>query len=508
MKTALDIATIVFMLTVAVGVVLLGRLLVLMLFRPHPIPSNPWPPELASVSMQAANHALERTRLDFYHATGKEKERLGYEVRRLEGRIAQLQLRVHDEQAPYRHLGQQRIGAWKEWRALRDELIGARKHEKHDARHLVLQAEKKYRDLDARLRAAHERYDARDRLLLEELIAQGVLKTEEQLTHDAKGAGTHAAAREPAELDAAAPAHAQGAAEHPAPPVPSDGGAESGTPEERHAAPLPARDEPAAAAAAAGAEGAPHAGPAPAVKVFSEFDLHQGDFADPASSKQYKRYRDPSFDLGWTANGLMSNVDLAGSSFAGVRFQGLHRYRRCNFQRANLQRVVLLRQERPHQFALCNFREADFSGSRLAYMVFSHCDLSRSRWQGAQLDLVKFVGCKVEGVDWRGVDLHRTVMSEDMLAAADFSTASRPPKNHVPPGVAAADTRPMAADTRPAQPAVPDTGGAVPGVARAAAAARPDPVGPSSPPLGGPSQRSAPAGHPSAPAPADEPPDA
>ena len=447
MKTALDIATIAFMLTAAVGVVLLGRFMVLMLFRPHSIPSNPWPPELSSVSMAATTLALERARFNFFHATGKGKERLGYEVRRLEGRIAQLQLRVRDEQAPYRRIGLKRIEAWKQWRALRDELTGARKHERHDTRHLVLEAEKNYRRLDAQLQAEHLRYDARDRLLLEELIVQGVLKTEEELTQRAAGPGAHDRPTETAHAEAAQPDaqhaasadHDQGLGELPTGPgTPGQGppNAESATPHDRPGAQ--------AAAASAGQDPATLPEPAPTAQAFSEFDLYQREFADPQVSKQFKRYRDPTFDLSWAPGGLMSDVNLAGSFFTGVRFQGLHRYRRCDFERASLKRIVLSRQERPHQFAHCNFRAADFSGSHLAYMVFSDCDLARSRWQGAQLDLVKFVDCTVEGIDWSGVDLHRTVMSDDMLAACDFSGASHPPKNFVPPGAVAQGAPPDA----------------------------------------------------------------
>jgi hypothetical protein len=93
---------------------------------------------------------------------------------------------------------------------------------------------------------------------------------------------------------------------------------------------------------------------------------------------------------------------------------------------ADLRGVVLARQERPHQFARCNFAQADLSGARLTFMLFHRCNLTGTRWYGAALDRVKFTECVLDGVDWGGCDLSKTVFTEE-AESADFSTASAMP---------------------------------------------------------------------------------
>jgi hypothetical protein len=157
--------------------------------------------------------------------------------------------------------------------------------------------------------------------------------------------------------------------------------------------------------------------------------LHQAQLFDPAVAKQGRRYGDAAFSLEGVRGGVASGLDLSGISFTHVTFAGLHRYRECRFTHANLRGISLTRQERPHQFFRCGFGGTDWRDARLEYTVFNQCDLSNTRWEGATLELVRFHHCELDGVDWGGISLQRSIMSDDMLADVDFSTAAAPPRN-------------------------------------------------------------------------------
>jgi len=164
--------------------------------------------------------------------------------------------------------------------------------------------------------------------------------------------------------------------------------------------------------------------PAPATPSrFSQDDLASREFY-PAGLQ----YSQPTLELEFIPDGVLRDRDFSGCTFQGTRLLGLHLYHNCLFSRAHLASVVLPRQERPHQFVGCNFRQAKLEACRLNFVLFSHCDLSDTNWKGSQLDTVKFVQCNIDGAQWEGVDLSRVVMSEEMLLAADFSDAAAPPQ--------------------------------------------------------------------------------
>jgi hypothetical protein len=420
MNLVIEFAGYVLLGTVLFGVVIGLFLLRAYINQPRPVAPHPARKEPPNEAPKAARAALEHVKRHYHQSSGAQKERLDLEVRRLERRLAKLEQQIFEEQRDYQYGFKRREVAWLRWKELHDRLAFQGRRPEPETRELLRDAEQDYRALDRQVEEEWHRIVARDLVNLEELRGQHVL--------------SEAPASEP-EPEAAP-------------------GGEPGTERETPEAPPgegqpPPEPEPAGAPGQAGAdEAAPH----PAAPAGTDAGLHQADFLHPAAPKAGKRYMEPSFDLSFAEDGVLRAADLSGVDFSGVHFKGLHLHQQVLFPGASLDGMVLEEQERPHQFVGCDFSDADFSGSHLTHAIFSRCDFSRSRWTAAQLERVKFVTCGMEGVSWQGVDLSRTVMSPEMIAALDFSHAAASPRN-----VATAQEHEPEGDPEPAPGEKPDS---------------------------------------------------
>jgi len=438
-KLALNIASAVFLLTVLAGLVLLGIAVWLLVHRVPSVPGRPGVRRAPTRSVDEAHRALEALKQRYYASHGIAREKLGFDLRRMERRVQLLEQQTEEEQAPYYAAAHRLHEAWREWKAVHDEAVRLHRRERHKAMERFHHAGRRYRAAERDVREQWELAVARDDLALDELRNQGVLKPQ-----------TPASPRDTAQEEEETPA--QGT---PPPPGPVEEPPPQASPPSPEPPAPDAGSEPTpgmAAPAPPVSEGATPPDPAAHLPP-----LHQADFAQGEPNFPYRRYADETFDLSFTPTGILVAADLTGGVFAGVRFTGLHRHVDGHYAALHLRGATFGTEPRPHQFVRCNLAGADFSGAHLAYMVFSRCDLSRTTWAGTVLNKVKFVACDLTDVDWAQADLHRTVMSPEMLEQTDFSTASALPHNHparqAPP---APEAEAGAASERPDEQSPPD----------------------------------------------------
>ena len=392
MQAALDFAGYIFAITFLFGLGLVAYAIYAYTARLKPLPPRPILRDLPSRAVEVAHRALQELKQQYHQNAGLKRERIGFEINRLELRIRKQEETHLADQDAYFDAVRHCEGVWKEWQLLRSKAQNARGQEKSDLRRKLPAVESAFRVGWARAEEQRDRVGVLDRLAVEELKSQGVLASQETAAGEPEqGAPDLPASAEPDGLPA------------------DEGAAEPGSPLSRES--LPSGPE----------------------------ALHQADFADPTIPKAGRPYGDSEFVLSFAPEGIARFLDLRGSSFKGVKFGGLHRYQDCDFRGAELADLWLERQEKPHQFLRCTFDGADFRRCDLTYVLFSKCDLSRTRWEGARLDTVKFVKCRTDGLAWGQADLSRTIMSPDMLEGVDFSDAAAPPRAQGRRPTAAAD---------------------------------------------------------------------
>lgn len=405
MEAALEISFYV------LGVVFaLGLLMVLVLVRDvffHGRFNTVLPPvkRVPATALDAARAVLKQLQEAQRGAQGQRRDTIAYEIRHLEHRIDALEDKTYTDQSDYYAAAKARERVWREWRATHAQAREAHFGERRALRIRLDELRQEYAKLNREVEEEYHRSVARDALALEELRSQGVLEPE--------------VLRPPRE---AAPAPAQAAPE--APPAANGAPAEGAS----------AQPEPAPGAAAQPAQrSSKWMTPLAAYPPAQGGLLGQTDMAQPDLPKSGRTYVDPAFSSAALPGGALSGADLSRSSFAEVEFTGVQRIVGCSLVAADLRRIEMKRAEAPHLIQDCDLRGASLAQAHLAGVVMRRCNLGATHWRNARLDRVRFEGCNLEGVHWEGVDLSRTVMSADMLAAADFTFAGKPPLNVQPP---------------------------------------------------------------------------
>ncbi|MEE8554607.1 MAG: hypothetical protein V3T00_02015, partial [bacterium] len=180
METALNIASIVFLLTLLFGVALIAVLTWTYLARDRYSVKFPVIETLPTIALDEAREALERLKAQYYRAGGQKRGLLGHEVQRIEMRIQYLQQRTNEDQYTYYELCKHREQAWREWKEFYDPMTSLGRGERHQAQSHVARAVRKVHALDRKVNDERHRAVARDELRLEELRAQGVLAVLDQ----------------------------------------------------------------------------------------------------------------------------------------------------------------------------------------------------------------------------------------------------------------------------------------------------------------------------------------
>ena len=404
MNTIVEVAGYVLLGTVLFGSVITFFLLRAYWYQPSPVAPHPAHIKLPTLAVDAVKEALQKANRQHAASTGKEKERLSFEVRRLETRLEKLEQQTFDEHRDYNYALRLRESAWLQWKELHDRASFTGKRLDSDTRELLKEAKWRYNEAHRNVENERHTAVARDLVNLEEIRGQEVLTQsfEEESSGTAEDTGT---VEDTATADTEA--------------VP-----DSDTLREAEAVP--------------DADG-----------------FRLSDFADPSIVKSGKRYLDAYFELAGINGGILREADLSETDFTAAEFRGLHIHINCNFSRANLSGIRLARHQRLHQFAGCDFSGAHFTSGKLSYVVFSQCDFSRTHWGGAKLDHIKFMDCRMEEVFWEQVDLSLTLMPPDMAAQLDFSDASAPPRTPTVPGSAAPPLQPKAPPPQALPPQTP-----------------------------------------------------
>jgi hypothetical protein len=442
MQAALEIAAYVLGFTLFLGIVLVA-LLVKDLFWgkgfsvPHPIPQR-----LPTEALHEIRAAHKRLRGAYESAGAAGRQRLDLHLRRMRERVDHLELKTIEDQSLYYTAVTLQERAWKHWKAVHNQVHAMARHDRQRAEHHLKEAEKHFRQLARQVQDEWEKGIVRDRLNVEELRGLGLLDPD----HAATLLGRPEPEPEPAPWDTVLRDTGQSAPAQPEAAARSRG-------DEQAAGMLTFRSlreiargalvawqaakgratqgyATAVAALVRGEEqpepGAPEPSPAEAAPPAPMGPWRQTDVFDLQMPKANRAYGDPTFSVAELPLGTLAQADFSGTVFTAVEFTGVHRHLDSRFIGADLRGVVMARQERPHQFARCNFAQADFSGARLTFLLFHRCNLTGTRWDGAALDRVKFKECALEGVDWGGCDLSKVVFTDD-ARSADFSTAAAMP---------------------------------------------------------------------------------
>jgi hypothetical protein len=446
MQAALEVAAYALGFTILLGLLLVG-LLVKDLFLgggfkvPHP--------EYLRLPIRAlaeARRVLEA--LKAAAAPAGAGRRLELHLRRMRERVEYLEEKTLTDQEGYYHAVAQRERAWRNWKAVFQQIQALPHAARARAKFHLEDAEQAFRQSERRVREEWERGQVRDRLLLEELKHLGVLEPDYipgLLAPEASEAdGTE-------DLSPVAP----GRELPPSAPVLSLGrrGDGIGILSYRRLLEI-------VGSMFRGRPAVPRPAPPPQVTAedtgfqrttefpsAEELNMRQGDI-QAGVSLPGRRYADPEFSLAALPKGILAGADLSACSFLGVAFVGVQRHVDCRWAGADLGSMDLAPQERPHQFARCNFSGTNFSDAHIRHATFFQCDLSGSHWAGAVLERVKFVECRVEGVQWAGADLGGVLFSDE-ARGADFSLAGAPPRFFAAPTLG----RPGGAPEKPADDA-------------------------------------------------------
>ncbi len=390
MQAALEISFYVIAVVFAIGMLMVLVLLKDVFFHGRFTAILPAVKRVPTTSLEAVRAVLKELKSTYATARGPQRDTIAYEIKHLEHRISTLEDKTYIDQSDYYDAAKARERGWREWRALHEEARQGGYRKRRELRTLLDEKKAAYRQLEREVDEEFHRAVARDSLTLEELRSQGVL--------------------DPGVLRPEEPTAA----------------ADSGVPEPGDAQPPPEEETP----TGGGQRASKWSTPLPPYPPAAGGQLRQTDMALPDLPKTERTYTDPTFNLSELQNGLMSGVDFSLSSFAEVAFVGVHRYQDCTFIGTDLRRIELDRVEGAlHVFQGCDFRGASFAQSTLSGVVFRRCNLANTHWRGARLDRVKLEQCSLDDIHWEGVDLGRCIVSEDMLAGADYSQAGRPPHN-------------------------------------------------------------------------------
>lgn len=430
MKYALEISF------YALGVVfVLGLLMVLVLLRDVLFRGRslilPQAKRVPTTALDAARGLMTRLKAAYAIANVEARETLSYEIGHFQHRIEALEDKTFSDQGPYMDALKARELLWMEWRTHYEEArLGGRSRAaslRPRMEEIRLYFGVKNKEVDDE----YQRSVMRDSLGLKELEESGIL-TPEVLFPDQAKKGKE---------ETPPPREADGEESH---PEAKDGGEDNGgedagknDAEKNNAGKNGEGDktqekpveQPAARAKKASKWPSPLTPYPPAASA----EMRQADIPRPEVPKSERTYLDPTMSLAGVPGGVMERADFSLSSLAEVELVGIHRYRDCAFIGTDLRRIELGSAGGVHVFQDCNFRGSSLGQSMLSEVIFRRCNLSNTHWRAARLDRVKFENCILDGIHWEGVDLSRTMMSEDMLAGADFSQAGRPPRNFNPP---------------------------------------------------------------------------
>ena len=183
METALNIASIVFVVTLLFGAgilfVLLWNYMARDRYAIHLAPTEPIP----TSAVDSAREALESLKAVYFPASGERRTLLGHEVQRLEMRIQYLQQRANEDEYTYYQACRQREKAWHEWRDAFDQMSGLPRGNRQQMQQEVNRRLRRYRRTHILVNEEWHRAVARNGLRLEELRSQGVLDVEPASPH-------------------------------------------------------------------------------------------------------------------------------------------------------------------------------------------------------------------------------------------------------------------------------------------------------------------------------------
>jgi hypothetical protein len=436
MEAALEIAAYVLGFTMFLGLVLVA-LLVKDLFwgGTFGVP-QPTPQRLPTECLHEIRDAHRRLRNAYESAGPAGRQRLDLHLRRLRERVDHLELKTIEDQSAYYKAVTLQERAWRHWKAVHNQVRAMSRADRQRAEHHLKDADKHFRQLARQVKDEWEKGIVRDRLNVEELRGLGLLAPD-YAAMLMRGAEPDPEAAPWDTLRAKPPEPA-------APPRPRSQEQAVGMLTFRSLREI-ARGAVVAWQSARGRatevvsrilreEEAPleEARPVPP-SLPPTGPWLQVDLFDLQTPKANRTYGDPVFSVAELPLGTLAQADFSGTVFTAVEFIGVHRHLDSRFIGADLRGIMMPRQERPHQFARCNFAQADFSGARLTFLLFHRCNLNGTHWYGAALDRVKFTECVLDGVDWGGCDLSKAVFTEE-ARSADFTSASAPPIFAAPTG--------------------------------------------------------------------------
>lgn len=392
METALQVSFYVVGGVFVLGMLMVGVLIHDVFFHGRFRTALPPVKRVPTSALDAARDVYARLQAALRAAPEESRDTIAYELRHLEMRIEALEDKTYTDQSDYYAAVKARERIWRQWRSAHQELRRASFHDRRKLRGHADQLGLQYRKLSHEVEEEYARALARDTLTLEELNSSGVLEPEVLRL----GAGPR-----PARITRT---------ERSAPP---EGAAQAG--------PVQA------------AQRGPRSGRwitrLPPYPPAQGGLLGQEDLSRPDVQKSERTYVDPTFSMAGLPDSVLANVDFGRSSLAEVEFSGPQRFLGCSFVATDLRRIEMRLANGPHMFQDCDLRGASLAQAQLSGVVFRRCNLAGTHWRSAHLDRVKFESCRLDNVRWEGADLSRTVMSEDMLAHADFSFAAKPPLN-------------------------------------------------------------------------------
>ncbi|MDH4224426.1 MAG: pentapeptide repeat-containing protein [Deltaproteobacteria bacterium] len=178
METALDIATLLFLVTFVFGLALAGILVTRMAHYHKPLPP-PNRERLPTRSLDRANQGVDTLKSRYYRAAGSQRARLAHEIHRLEIRVTQIQEKTADDQYAYYQLARKQEKIYQEWKELHDQIPRLKKEERENSRKLLLEASQKYSAIGQDMRDEWHRAAALDDLFYEELKNQDVFGPQE-----------------------------------------------------------------------------------------------------------------------------------------------------------------------------------------------------------------------------------------------------------------------------------------------------------------------------------------
>ena len=447
-------------------VFVLGLLMVLVLLRDVLFSGRslllPQAKRVPTTALDAARGLMTRLKAAYAVANGEVRDTLSYEITHFQHRIEALEDKTFSDQGPYMNALKARERLWQEWRTHHEEARLGGRSRAASLRPRMEELRLHFSVLDKEVDDEYQRCLVRDSLVLKELQESGILTPDVLFPHQAKNGKKETPPPEEGDAGASATAEGDGkgdavkdddlkgdagkgdAGEN-ATENATENGTENGT--EKGTAKGTAKgdaggvekpgektgektgEKPAAPAI----KTSKWAMPLPPYPPAASGEIRQADIPRPEVPKSERTYVDPTMSLAGVPGGVMERADFSLSSLAEVELVGIHRYRDCAFIGTDLRRIELGSAGGVHVFQDCNFRGSSLGQSLLREVIFRRCNLSNTHWRAARLDRVKFENCILDGVHWEGVDLSRTMMSEDMLAAADFSQAGRPPHNFKPP---------------------------------------------------------------------------